>query len=97
MSLDIKMGTLADCLKSLKVHPERISGREAVVFISADGSRTSLTFRKLYDNSVKATKSFIAFRIRKSEHVALSLNTCANSRTGRRSTNLFSGYIQKRN
>ena len=69
------MATLADCLK---VHSERIPEREAVVFISVDGSRTSLTFRELYDNSVKAAISFIALGIRKSEHVALSLNSCAD-------------------
>ena len=68
-----KLETIPDCLLHHRTkHPDR----EAFVFAHNDGSRTTVTFKQLYENAVLVAKSFVALGVRKSEIVAINLRSC---------------------
>ena len=65
--------TISDCLyHHFQTHPDR----EAIVFAHTDGSRIVVTFRQLYENAMILAKSFLRLGVKKSEFIAISLQSC---------------------
>ena len=64
--------TVADCLK---FQAETKPDRNAVVFVSNDRTRSVVTFKQLYDNSVETAKRFIRLGVRKFDYAAISVRT----------------------
>ena len=69
----IKLNTIPDCLYH---HYKQQPNHEALVFVSADRSRTAVTFGELYEKAEILAKSFISLGVKKGEVVAVCLRSC---------------------
>lgn len=65
--------TIAD---SLKLYSESKPDHNAVVFASNDGSRTTVTYKELFETAIKVAKRFIALGLQENEYVAICMRTC---------------------
>ena len=68
-----KLNAIPDCLRH---HYTQQPNREALVFVSSDGSRTAVTFGELYEKAEILAKSFISLGVKKGEVVAVCLRSC---------------------
>ena len=60
--------TVADYLK---FQAETRPNDEAVVFVSGDRNRSVVTFKQVYENSIKAAKRFVKLGVKRTDYVAI--------------------------
>ena len=65
--------TILDCLRC---HASNIPDREAVVFVSSDFSRESVTWSRLYKKARETAKALINLGVKKDEVIAVNVRNC---------------------
>ena len=61
----------------LHFHSKTKPSKEAIIFAYTDGSRESVNFKDLYENSMNIANRLVKLGVQKSEIVAISMRTCS--------------------
>ena len=69
----LKYRTIPDLLR---YHSSERPDKAAYVFLSADGTSESITWKEVYDKSMEIAKSLVEFGVKRNEVVAISFRAC---------------------